>query len=104
MTEEEKYNKFKKELKKGNIDVDVLRESMVSIMEGEYCDGFNDCVDEHYLWVQCAIDKLIEEGVIKNKEIFDKICNKVDSLTREEFDEWDNKNKIRREKIKNEYE
>ena len=91
---EEKYAKFKKELEKRNINVDVLQNCMIKAIMDEYIEGWNEGVDEHWMWIQCAIEKLIEEGAIEDKEIFDKIYTKVDSITNEEFLEWRDKRNV----------
>ncbi len=61
---------------------------MINAIMNEYDDGWNDGVDNYLLWIHCAIDKLIEENMIKNRDIYNKLYNKIESLTNEKFEEW----------------
>ena len=61
-------------------------------MESNYIDGWNDGVDNYELLIQYVLEKLIEEGVVKDKDIIKKIEKKLETVKEKEFDEWKRKN------------
>ncbi len=56
--------------------------------EEAYFEGVEDGIAEDKSWVVFAIEKLIEEGKIKDKLVLDKIRKKIVETTREEKETW----------------
>lgn len=72
-------------LQKGGF-TDVFKEDPIA--EYWYDKGYDHSTKDNIQWVNCALDKLIEEGKISDKDTMSKLRKKIKSLTNEQVEQW----------------